>query len=74
MSKRQIRISDPEKIKTRLPEFLHKDVNLILVNNSVVTGRLVEVTSDTCFIKNMRLKKEKHPIKNIADLFTDIDA
>lgn len=74
MSKKQIRISDPTLLKKRLPEFLNRNVNLILKDNTVIFGLLKKTDGQSLHIMNMRLKEIKLPMENVAEFYTDIDA
>jgi hypothetical protein len=74
VSTRQIRISDPALLKARLPEFVNQKINLILDDNTVVFGVLKKTDGQDLYIVNMRLKKIKLPIKNVIELFADINA
>lgn len=74
MSKRQLRISDPEQIKTKIFTFANRNMSVVLKNNTVVFGKLKEVDNDSIYIENMRLKKYEIPLNNIAEFILDVNA
>ena len=74
MYKRQLRISDPFQIRTRLAELLSKKINIVLNDNRVIFGKLVQVDSNSIILNNMRLKKIEIPIDMIYELYLDTDA
>ena len=71
MGTRQLRISDPEQIKIKAGTFLGKKINIVLLDNTVVFGKLKEVSSDDILLLNMRMKKVKYPFSSIAELYID---
>lgn len=73
-SKKQIRISGQERIKAKLPEFIHKKVNFVLSDNTVHFGELAEVAQTMVVLVNMRQKKIKLPLEKVIEFFSDIDA
>jgi hypothetical protein len=68
---KQLRISDPEQIKSKAASFLGKKINIVLVDNTAVFGELKEVNSNEIHIMNMRLKKVKYLLSSIAELYVD---
>ena len=71
MSTKQLRINDPEQIRTKVSTLLGKKINIVLMDNTVVFGQLKEVTSDEVILSNMRMKKVKYPLSSIAELYVD---
>ena len=71
MSTKQLRISDPEQIRTKLKALLGKKINIVLVDNTAVFGELKEVNSNEILLENMRMKKIKYPLSSIAELYVD---
>jgi acetyl-CoA carboxylase carboxyltransferase component len=71
MGTKQLRISDPEQIKIKAGTFLGKKINIVLLDNTVVFGKLKEVSSDDILMLNMRMKKVKYPFSSIAELYVD---
>jgi small nuclear ribonucleoprotein (snRNP)-like protein len=74
VSTKQIRIADPVLLRARLREFVNRKINLILNDNTVVFGELKKTDDHTLYLVNMRLKKIRIPIKNVIELFADINA
>ena len=71
MGTKQLRISDPEQIKTKAATFLGKKINIVLLDNTVVFGELKEVSGNEILLLNMRMKKVKYPFSSIAELYID---
>ena len=71
MRTRQLRISDPEQIKSKAPTFLGKKINIVLLDNTAVFGKLTEVSSQDIHLMNMRMKNVKYPFSSIAELYID---
>lgn len=71
MSTRQLRIGDPEQIKSKASSFLGKKINIVLLDNTAVFGKLTEVNADEILLVNMRMKKVKYPFSSIAELYID---
>ena len=71
MSTKQLRISDPEQIRSKASTFLGKKINIVLMDNTVVFGELKEVNSNEILLLNMRMKKVKYPFGSIAELYVD---
>jgi hypothetical protein len=74
VSKKQVRISNPEEIRRRLPEFLQRKISLVLSDSTVIFGTLLNVKKDSVAIANMRLREITLPIARISELFMDLDA
>ena len=68
---KQLRISDPEQIKSKAASFLGKKINIVLMDNTAVFGQLQEVNSNEILLMNMRMKKVKYPFASIAELYFD---
>jgi hypothetical protein len=68
---KQLRISDPEQIKSKAGTFLGKKINIVLLDNTVVFGKLIEVSNTEVHLMNMRMKKVKYPYSSIAELYID---
>lgn len=71
VSTKQLRISDPEQIKSKASSFLGKKINIVLLDNTAVFGKLAEVSSNEIVMVNMRMKKVKYPFSSIAELYID---
>lgn len=74
MSLKLIRINDPAQIKHRIREFVDKQINIVLKDNSVVFGKLVNVTEGQISVVNMRLKRTEFPFTDIYELQVDVQA
>lgn len=68
---KQLRISDPEQIKSKAPSFLGKKINIVLIDSTVVFGELTEVGAKEILLVNMRMKKVKYPFSSITELYVD---
>jgi hypothetical protein len=74
VSKKQIRLSDIDQIKSRSTEFINKNVTVVLNDSTTLFGQLKKSDSNDLTIVNMRQKKIKLPLEKIIELFTDVDA
>ena len=74
VSKKQVRISEPQEIKNRMPEFLNKNVNLVLKGKTVIYGTLREVSNGTVILSNMRGRKMTFQMDDISEIYTDLDS
>jgi hypothetical protein len=71
MSSKQLRISDKEEIKSKAPAFLGKKINIVLLDNTAVFGKLMDVNDLGLLLLNMRMKKISYPFSSIAELYID---
>jgi len=71
MGTRQLRLSDPAEIKSRISNFLGKKINIVLLDNTVMFGELKEVNSSGILLLNMRMKKITYPLTQIAEVYLD---
>jgi len=74
VSKKQIRFSDIDQIKSRSTEFINKNITVVLNDSTTLFGQLKKSDSNDLTIVNMRQKKIKLPLEKIIELFTDVDA
>lgn len=74
VSKKQIRISEPQEIKNRMPEFLNKNVSLVLKDNTVIFGTLREAKNGKVALSNMRGRKMTFLMDDISEIYTDLDS
>lgn len=74
MSKKQVRISDPQEIKKRMNEFLNREISLVMKDKTVVYGTLREAAGDTITVSNMRRRKMTFSCGQISELYTDLDS
>ena len=68
---KQLRLSDPTEIRKRVGEFLHKKINIVLQDKTVMFGELKEVNEGGILLKNMRLKTIAYPFNQIAEIYLD---
>jgi len=71
MGTRQLRLSDPDQIKSRIRNCLGKKISIVLADNVVVFGVLKDVSSTEILLLNMRLKKISYPLTKIAEVYLD---
>ncbi len=71
MSTKQLRLSDPAEIKSRIGSFLGKKINIVLSDNTAMVGELKEVNDSGIVLINMRLKKAMHPFNTITEVYLD---
>lgn len=69
---KQLRLSDIVQIKSRVRELLHKKINIVLKDNTVMFGELKEVNENGISLRNMRLKTIVYPFDQIAEIYFDI--
>jgi len=74
MGTKQLRINDPEQIRSRVSIFIGKKINIVLQDNTVVFGELKRVNSTEIQLRNMRLKVVKYPFSEIAEIYIDSNA
>jgi hypothetical protein len=74
VSKKQVRLSDINQIKTRSKEFIDRTITVVLNDNTTLFGQLKKLDGNDLVIVNMRQKKIKLPLEKVIELFTDIDA
>jgi len=71
VSTKQLRISNPEQIRSKASSFLGKKINIVLTDNTAVFGKLTEVSGNDILLVNMRMKKVKYPFSSIAEFYVD---
>ena len=74
MGTKQLRINDPEQIRSRVNIFIGKKINIVLQDNTVVFGELKSVNSTEIHLRNMRLKEVKYSFSEIAEIYIDSNA
>ena len=74
MKTKQLRISDPQQIKSKAPTFLGKKINIVLVDNTAVFGTLSETNANEIVLINMRMKKVTYPFSSITEIYIDSKA
>jgi small nuclear ribonucleoprotein (snRNP)-like protein len=71
MRTKQLRISDALQIKSRMPEFVGKKVNIVLSDSTAVFGELKKVSDSEIVLMNMRLEKVRYPFNSISEIYLD---
>ena len=71
MGTKQLRLSDPQLIRSRIGSFLGKKINIVLFDNTVMFGELKQANDSEILLLNMRLKKIAYPLKDIAEIYLD---
>jgi hypothetical protein len=71
MRTKQLRISDALQIKSRMPEFVGKKVNIVLSDSTAVFGELKKVSDSEIVLMNMRLAKVRYPFNSISEIYLD---
>jgi len=71
VSTKQLRISDPEQIRSKASSFLGKKINIVLTDNTAVFGKLTEVSGNEILLVNMIMKKVKYPFSSISEFYVD---
>lgn len=71
MGTRQLRLNDPGQVKSKIADFVGKEITIVLSNSTTVFGTLGSVNNDEILLKNKRLKKVKYPFSHIAEVYLD---
>jgi hypothetical protein len=71
MRTRQLRLSDSDQIRRRMPEFLGKKINIVLTDRTVMFGELKKVNETEIVLRNMRMVKTTYPFRNIVEIYLD---
>jgi len=74
VSNRQLRLSDPDQIKTRIKSFLDKNISIVRQDNMVFYGLLKNVTDLEITLTTMRLKSITISLDHISELYIDTKA
>ena len=74
MGTKQLRINDPEQIRSRVGIFLGKKINIVLQDNTAVFGELTGVNSTEIQLRNMRSREVKYSFSEIAEIYIDSNA
>jgi hypothetical protein len=70
-STRQLRLSTPDEIRTKISGFLGKKINIVLKDNRVIIAELVAVTQTGITVKNMRLKETVFDFDQLYEVYFD---
>ena len=68
---KQIRISRPAQIRSRMDEFRGKKINIVLHDGNVFLGTLVAASDTEITITNMRLKEVSFLLTKINEIYFD---
>lgn len=74
MYKRQLRFSGQHQIRTHLAELQGKKINIVLNDNQVIFGELLNVKPNSITVRNMRLKDIEIAVNTLYELYLDVDA
>lgn len=69
---KQIRLNDSQVIRTRLTEFVGKNINLVFHDGKTITGKLDGIDQDIVTLLNMRLKPMRFTFQQIAEVYFDV--
>ncbi|MDX5346543.1 MAG: hypothetical protein LPJ89_03555 [Hymenobacteraceae bacterium] len=73
MGKRQIRIS-VKQLLSRQPEFLNRELQVVLQNQTVVQGLLQAVTDQEVLVLDGRKHAHRLPLNQVQELVLDVVA
>jgi len=68
---KQIRISKPDQIRSRIGEFQGKKINIVLHDGNVFLGTLVNISDTEIRITNMREKKVSFILTKVNEIYFD---
>ena len=71
MRTKQLRLNDAAQIRGRMREFLGKQINIVLSDNTVMFGKLTNVNDFEIVLQNMRLENRKYPFTGITEVYLD---
>jgi urease accessory protein UreE len=71
MSTRQLRLNTEAQIRKRLKEFRGSKINIVLRDNTVLLGDLLNADETFVSVKNMRLKTHNILLKDISEIYFD---
>lgn len=74
MGTKQLRITGMAQISNRISEFLGKQINVVLNNNTTMVGTLQGVKEDQVILKTMRLKSITFPLHTVIEIYSDTKA
>ena len=74
MSTKQVRISDPVQIHSRISEFLGEKINVVLRDGNVFLGILKTTSATEIRISNMRQKEMSFALSKIDEIYFDMKA
>lgn len=68
---RQLRINEARAIRTRMPEFAGKKLNLVLRDDRVITGVVEHIIGESVILRNMKQKNMTFAFEEIAEIYFD---
>jgi hypothetical protein len=71
MGTRQLRLNDPVQIKSKITDFVGKEITVVLSNSTTIFGILRSVSTGEILVKNKRLREVKYPFSDIAEVYLD---
>jgi hypothetical protein len=71
MSTRQLRLTSVDSIRKNLNRLSGKNITLVLTDNTVMFGKVLDVQSDGLVIVNGRLKKATFTLTDISEIYFD---
>jgi hypothetical protein len=69
---RQIRLSDPSEIRSKITGFIGKKISTVLNDRTVIIAQLDAVNANGIDLINMRLKKMRYSFDQIAEIYCDM--
>lgn len=73
MSIKQVRISGRQQVEARIHDFLNKQINLVLRDNTAILGTVEQIKNDSIIIRNQQARKVALSLDMIYEIFFDID-
>jgi len=71
MGTRQLRLNDPFQIKSKITDFVGKEITVVLSNSTTIFGILRSVSTGEILVKNKRLREVKYSFSDIAEVYLD---
>jgi hypothetical protein len=71
-STKQLRLNDTAQIRQRITGFVGKKINIVLTDNRVTVGDLLEVSPTGITLVNMRGKKTRYPFELLYEVYFDV--
>ena len=68
---RQLRINDLNKIREQVQTFAGKKLNVVLRDDRVIVGTLIDIQNDYVTIRNMRLRPMEFRFDDVAEIYFD---
>jgi hypothetical protein len=72
MKTRQLRLNSEDQIKSRVHDFLGKEISLVLRDKTVLLGKVTKIESSFIEMTNLRHKARSIPFTTISELYFDI--